>query len=322
MRRSVETALAAACIVLSVSCNRDGFIEEKTGGDDTRRPVTGTSSSTALKVFEYTPAPGQFIGDVILSGFDGSETTPEAACAYAERRLSERNYVSLGGFGGYIVVGFDHSINNDGGYNIAIEGNSMAGSSEPGIVWVMRDENGNGLPDDTWYELKGSEYGAEGTLSGYSVTYYRPENAKSPVRWTDSLGGEGEIDYIKAHSQESYYPAWIAADSYTLTGTRLAPKNYVDEETGNWVQPPYDWGYADNFSPVDRLTDDDNANADPSSNHFKISNAVTADGRAANLPYVDFVKVQTALNTKSGGLGENSTEVFSVSDFNMTKYSE
>ncbi len=322
MRRSVETALAAACIVLSVSCNRDGFIEEKTGGDDTRRPVTGTSSSTASKVFEYTPAPGQFIGDVILSGFDGSETTPEAACAYAERRLSERNYVSLGGFGGYIVVGFDHSIDNDGGYNIAIEGNSMAGSSEPGIVWVMRDENGNGLPDDTWYELKGSEYGAEGTLSGYSVTYYRPENAKSPVRWTDSLGGEGEIDYIRAHSQDSYYPAWVEADSYTLTGTRLAPKNYVDEETGNWVQPPYDWGYADNFSPVDRLTDDDNANADPSSNHFKISNAVTADGRAANLPYVDFVKVQTALNTKSGGLGENSTEVFSVSDFNMTKYSE
>lgn len=322
MRRSVETALTAACIVLSVSCNRDGFIEEKTGGDDTRRPVTETSSATASKVFEYTPAPGQFIGDVILSGFDGSETTPEAACAYAERRLSERNYVSLGGFGGYIVVGFDHSIDNDGGYNIAIEGNSMAGSSEPGIVWVMRDENGNGLPDDTWYELKGSEYGAEGTLSGYSVTYYRPENSKSPVRWTDSLGGEGEIDYIRAHSQESYYPAWIDADSYTLTGTRLAPNNYVDEETGNWVQPPYDWGYADNFSPVDRLTDDDNANADPSSNHFKISNAVTADGRAANLPYVDFVKVQTALNTKSGGLGENSTEVFSVSDFNMTKYSE
>lgn len=307
-------------MVLFLSCNRDGFIEEHTGSDDTRRPVTETSSATASKVFDYTPAPGQFIGDVILSGFDGSETTPEAACAYAERRLSERNYVSLGGFGGYIVVGFDHSIDNDGGYNIAIEGNSMAGSSEPGIVWVMRDENGNGLPDDTWYELKGSEYGAEGTLSGYYVTYYRPQNAKSPVKWTDNLGGEGEIDYIKVHSQDSYYPAWIEADSYTLTGTRLAPNNYVDEETGNLVQSPYGWGYADNFSTVDRLTDD--ANADSSSNHFKISNAVTADGRAANLPYVDFVKVQTALNTKSGGLGENSTEVFSVSDFNMTKYSE
>lgn len=309
-------------MALAVSCNRDGFIEEQTGDGGNRRPVSDTSIAAATKVFEYTPAPGQFVGDVILGGFDGSETTPEAACAYAERRMSERNFVSLGGFGGYIVVGFDHSIDNDGGYNIVIEGNSMATSSEPGIVWVMRDENGNGLPDDTWYELKGSEYGAGGTLSGYSVTYYRPESAKSPVRWTDSLGGEGEIDYIKAHFQESYYPAWIEADTYTLTGTRLAPNNYFDEETGQWVQPPYEWGYADNFSPIDRLTDDDNTGAGPSGNHFKISNAVTADGRAANLPYIDFVKVQTALNTKSGGLGENSTEVFSISDYNMTKYSE
>lgn len=50
------------------------------------------------------------------------------------------------------------------GYDFAIEGNAFDGSSEPGIVWVMQDVNGNGLPDDTWYQLKGSEYGKEETM--------------------------------------------------------------------------------------------------------------------------------------------------------------
>ena len=66
--------------------------------------------------------------------------------------------VSLGGFGGYIVVGFDHSIQASGGYggyDFSITGNQFSGSSEPGVVWVMPDENGNGEPDDgPWYELR------------------------------------------------------------------------------------------------------------------------------------------------------------------------
>lgn len=306
-------ALAAA------SCNIDGVFEESVPeGDEFRRPVKSSSKAQCTKVFEYRPAPGQFINELNLGGFDGSETTEAAAIAYAERRMKEVDYVSLGGFGGYIVVGFDHSIDNDGDYNIAILGNAFETNSEPGIVYVMRDENGNGLPDDTWYELRGSEYGKAGTLYGYSVTYFRPEGDRKPVKWRDSLGEEGEIDFIRLHNQTSYYPAWIAEDSYTLTGIRLEANTYQSED-GTWVRPPYGWGYADNFSSVDRLDGDDNYDASPAANHFRISDAVTADGRAANLPFIDFVKVQSAVNGKSGALGEYSTEVVGVSDFNMTK---
>ena len=35
--------------------------------------------------------------------------------------------------------------------------------------------------------------------------------------------------------------------------------------------------------------------------------------------YIDFVKVQTGLNTKSGWLGEVSTEVVDVIDYNLVK---
>ena len=37
-----------------------------------------------LKVLEYTPAPGQFINDLVASGFDGTQTTAEKAVAYAQ----------------------------------------------------------------------------------------------------------------------------------------------------------------------------------------------------------------------------------------------
>ena len=46
---------------------------------------------------------------------------------------------------------------------------------------------------------------------------------------------------------------------------------------------------------------------------------MTYDGQPANLQYIDFVKVQTGLNTKSGWLGEVSTEVCRVIDFNLVK---
>ena len=293
------------------------------------RPKSGASKADWNKVYEYTPAPGQFINETKTGGFDGSQTTPEAAIAYAESRMSEvdrdgnpyPNWVSLGGFGGYIVVGFDHSIDNSGDYDIGILGNSFSGSSEPGIVWVMQDENGNGLPDDTWYELAGSETGKAETIQNYAVTYYRPSGTMMPVLWIDNLGNSGEIDYLtQFHRQDYYYPLWIESDSYTLTGTCLAPRNYDASGNGSyWVNAEYDWGYVDNFSSIDRLTGDENATADANANHFKISNAIDFECQPIHLDYIDFVKVQVGVNAKSGWLGELSTEVCGFFDYNLKR---
>lgn len=276
-----------------------------------RRSTTGAVASN--RVYEFLPAPGQFVNE------DYKAATMDEACAWAEERLAQTAYVSLGGFGGYIVVGFDHSILNDGGYNIAVTGNSFDGSSEPGIVWVMQDENGDGLPNDTWYELKGSEYGKPETLSDYAVTYYRPAENDGTIPWRDNRGGSGAIEQNAFHRQ-SYYPAWVGAESYTLRGVRLESRSYDQSGNGTyWVNPAFDWGYADNFSSIDRLTDDGNAAADPTDNHFKISHAVRFDGAPADLAYIDFVKIQTAVNQQCGRIGEVSTEVFEVKDYNAIK---
>ena len=278
------------------------------------RPKSASSEAKWNKVYEYTPAPGQFINELKTGGFNASHISPEAAVAYAEDRLNNDIWVSLGGFGGYVVVGFDHSITNTRGYDFGVVGNAFDGSSEPGVVWVMQDENGNGFPDDTWYELAGSENGKFETYRDYAVTYYRPTGIGMPVQWTDNYGGSGEVDYLKQfHDQDYYYPLWIGADSYTLTGTRLEARNYDQSGNGTyWVNPHYDWGYVDNFSPSD-------FNSSDKANLFKIANAIDFEGNPVKLNHIDFVKVQCALNAKSGWLGEISTEVCGFYDCSLKK---
>lgn len=306
--------LCVLLIVAASSCNKDDVVTI-TLEDEHYRPRTAASQAEWSDVLEYTPAPGQYIGDTTTGGFTGEELTAADAAAYAEGRMRAGRFLSLGGFGGYVVVAFDHSIDNVEGYDIAIRTNCYEGSSEPGIVWVSQDENGDGRANDSWYELRGSESGNLATISDYAVTYYRPD-AGQPVEWIDSEGATGQIDYLGAfHPQPTYYPTWITADSYTLKGTRLEARNYDSAGDGSlWVQPSYGWGYADNFSAVDLLQSEDGPE-----NRFDIANAIDQKGSPVELRYIDFVKVQTALNTKSGWIGENSTEVYGVRDYTMNE---
>ncbi len=281
------------------------------------RPATAESSADATSVLEFMPAPGQNINE-----YGGIAITTHAeACDYALGRMGNGG-VSLGAFGGYIVLAFDHSIDaaTDGGYDLSIGGNAYEGGSEPAVVWVMQDENGDGLANDTWYELRGSEYEAAGTVRDYSVTYYYSEG---DIPWRDNsdpdIGTSGYIYRNAWHTQPTYYPAWVGEESYTLRGTRLAPNNAFEySETWGvdiWVLYGYRWGYADNYG--EDLVD--------GANLLKISNAVDAAGNPANLKYIDFVKVQSAIMASchtgdpNSDLGEVSTEVSSVADYRLIK---
>lgn len=276
------------------------------------RPATASSSLFCNKVYEYIPAPGQFINEPQ----ELREVDHAAAISWAEGRLAGRQYVSLGSFGGSLVVGFDHSIPAGAGtYDFYIEGNCFIGdtgnSNEAGIVWVMQDANGNGLPDDQWYELAGSEYGKGSQLRNVAVTYYRPTSPEMPTPWTSSAGERGELPYLaQFHSQPYYYPSWVTADSYTLYGSML-PANYTTV-AGNISLNPFDWGYADNWgSDTERRSIDKKRGPFTG---FKISNARQADGTPVSLRYIDFVKIQSAMLGSRGDIGEASTEVVSVSD--------
>ena len=288
-----------ALMALAVTgCNKDNDITIDLPED---RP--GVASEFA--VLEYLPAPGQFINEP-ASGFIDI-TTMEEACEYAQKRLEAGNYVSLGAWGGYIVVKASQPVRNSQSYDFAIAGNAFDTSNEPGIVWVMEDTNGNGSPDDVWYELRGSYYDQPDFEREYWVTYYRPAGVGSDIEWKDSNGDTGYVRWNTFHKHSCYYPAWIEGDSYTLYGSRLPEKVVQNPVTGVWSNEPFKWGYADNNGEDSEIKEEYGRTVQK--NLFRISDAVDVNGNPVKLKSIDFIKVQTAINGKTDVTGENSTEV-------------
>ena len=293
-----------------------------TGTEEEEQPSPDAPSAYANKVLAYRPAPGQFMNTSTTAyekGFSAEDVRRKA-----EEKLKDPYLclLSLGGFGGSIVVGFDHTVPNmNGAYDFKIYGNAsydsfgtltgaLGGSSEPGIVLVSKDVNGNGLADDEWYELKGSEYDSKHTIKDYAITYHRPASPLSSVKWTDNQGNTGYVYRNETHTKNDYYPAWIEEDEMTFYGSRLKDNAVNEPRPGmpeHWVGYCYAYGYADNHPN------------DEKGALFKIDWAVDKEGRAVKLDGIDFVKIYTAVNQYCGWMGEISTEVQAVEDLHFAK---
>lgn len=281
------------------------------------------------RVYEYRPAPGQFVNE--MPRYEVGDTY-ESILQKTEESISGTNdiIITLGGYGGYITFGFDHTvINVPGEKDFRIWGNCFyellkpekkGGSAEPGIVMVSYDENCNGIPDDKWYELAGSEYYSPATKHGYSITYHRPDPSRPVVadednslediyyiRWTDNDGTNGYMAKNIFHNQ-NYYPQWLQTDTLTFSGSLLAPNAEDISGYGTYyVLYSYPWGYVDNHP---------NEYADL--NSFDISWAVDSCGNKVNLPGIDFVRVYTGVNQYCGWLGETSTELSRAQDLHIS----
>jgi hypothetical protein len=286
------------------------------------------------RVYDFRPAPGQFVNT--MPEYEPGDTQEDMNRKVEETIAGEHHnegLISLGGYGGYVVFGFDHEVQNlPGMYDFRILGNAFyadanpkgeasreGGSCEPGIVMVSRDANGNGLPDDPWYELAGSDYHRPTTVRNYRITYTRPDEGKAPVphpverhvcdmeyvRWTTNGHGSGYLYRNDYHSQP-YFPLWIAGETLTFEGTKLAD-NAVDESGQGvyYVLYASHWGYADNQPNTDRRSG------------FSIEWAVDAGGTPVSLPGVHFVKVYTAVNQNCGWIGEASTEIGGAEDLHL-----
>lgn len=290
--------LKVRATVSSVECMAETEVECVEPEGTYFRPVKAGNRAKAATAFEYIPAPGQFVNYQEGSTF-------EDARAELQNLLNANgnSWISLGSFGGYYITGFDHSVRNvEDKSDIMINGNAFAGSSEPGAVWVMQDENGNGLPDDTWYELAGSDSKTSETERRYALTYYKPDEYSQGIRWADNRLNTGVIAINAYHTQKSYFPMFIE-NGYTLCGTCL--KSNV-EYTDIFYLRGFAWGYADNFGDGSRPN-----------NEFWIEDAIHVDGSPVNLKYIDFVKVHTAMNAAAGNLGEISCEAGAPVDINF-----
>ena len=275
------------------------------------------------RVLEYRPAPGQFIND-------GAWGTPHKAKSLVG---GLKGGISLGGYGGYVVVGFDHRIENDPnnpyGVDFTVFGNPLANSddfviwSEPGIVRVMRDDNNNGKPDDTWYELAGSDHVFPSSRHDYTIAYTNPQQpVAASVPWTDNDGQTGAVLTNEYHGQP-YYPKpdsfpSINPQSMSFTGTRI--RAAVDRSNPSYIQSyQRGFGYADNAlrgtgpvtvpdNPYTRATEGGGGDA------FDIDWAIDAAGKPVRLDGIDFIMIYTGIHADAGWLGEVSTEIRGVVD--------
>lgn len=285
-------------------------------------------SPYTASVYEYCPAPGQFVNTMpIYEPGDDTETMRQKA----EDDLVNDVMITLGAYGGYVTFAFDHTVVNvPGEKDFYIKGNSFysdipgyaeqrGGSCEPGIVMVAFDRNMNGRPDDDeWYELAGSEYGNSATIKNYGITYSRPvEHNPIPdasgtltdtlyIPWKDNRGNSGHI-YKNMYHTQSYYPEWTDADELAFSGTRLPDNGKDVSGRGSYyVLYSYPWGYADNHP---------NDSTDLCS--FDIGWAVDRQGNRVSLPGADFIRVYTGVNQYCGWIGETSTEISRAQDLHI-----
>ncbi len=296
-------------------------------------PETPKDASPYItKVLEYRPAPGQFVNTMpAYEEGDTQETMNEKVLNAIGN--NKKGLITLGGYGGYVTVGFDHTIRNAKDANdFLVLGNAFANNSEPGIIQVAYDVNQNGQPDEEeWFEIAGSAHldpkqetwyeqvkqagNIVETYLDYSITYKKPakepttnEEKENYIYWEDNKGHKGYKVMNLYHSQP-YYPQWIEEEQLVFTGTCL-PQNGISQGTEQvpyFVLPSFAYGYADNYP-------NDAAEAG-----IDIDWAVDKNGKPANLPGVDFIKIYTGVNQENGWLGENSTEVCGVTDLNLTK---
>ncbi|MDD4698377.1 MAG: fimbrillin family protein [Fermentimonas sp.] len=336
---TVNVKIVDGQLKVSMTGDIENWTDEGEIGGEVIDPNPEGATAYVTKVLDYMPAVGQFTNKLPVY-VDGDTQDDMNAKALKEINNSKKGgMITLGGFGGYVVVGFDHTIANIAGKrDFRVLGNAfyadtnpnpdapLGGSCEPGIIMVSYDANNNGVADDEWYEIEGSAHkdptkelwysmavanGNDVNLyRDYKITYYKPENEPAKedwgtyIRWEDNKGNSGYKVKNQFHNQ-CYYPLW-ADNTISFKGTCL-PQNGIDESgIGNYfVLYRFNYGYADN-----EINTKDEAAID-------IDWAVNSKGQKVHLPGVDFIKIYTGVNQESGWLGECSTEISGVEDLHV-----
>lgn len=288
-------------------------------------------SPFATTVVEFEPAPGQWVNDPLYNS---------PACALGAPSGGDPNepgiesLVSLGGFGGYIILAFDHTVMDDPanpfGLDAIVFGNALWVTGNPnrkwaecGVIEISRDTNGNGQADDPWYLIPGSHINAPGYPASFVV-----------ATWDDDL------------DDDTWPPRWPPADeewippgqtgTWTTAGFRLPPSIFdvmvLQNPLGPGVTSEGVYGYAD-LSPafalpaeadsVEFFTRPDNpfrVGLTPGcggGDAFDIAWAVDpATWQPAGLDGFDFIRITTAVDfvLAMPPLGELSTEVDAITD--------
>lgn len=178
--------------------------------------------------YAYMPAAGQFANEGYGTGGWG-----DIYDASGRLKVNTTTGVSLGYFGGSVVLKFLSSVPNDPknpyGVDFILYGNAFWANSELGCVQVAQDD-GNGAPD-TWYDLAGSYYYTSGSQTDAQITYTNPQTelasnsatSGTNVNFTTTPTGLTNDTYVAANPfhRHSFFPT---VANY-VTGTRALDRD-------------------------------------------------------------------------------------------------
>ena len=266
------------------------------------------SSPYITKIFDYNYAPGQH-ASIIPANWTGSDFI-------GQPWTGSKTFTSLGGWGGYIIAGFDHSIKNVTGKDFGVFTQPGPGS-EPAVISVMNDANNDGIPNDgDWLEIKGSEYNNPETIHNYQITYLKP-TSNGNVTWNDNQGHHGEL--VPGFSSNSWW--WSGYGTKTevvFTGEKL-PNAYQNTANiagqENWALRAglFSFGYGECYSNLDY-------NTSLRANLFDLSDCVDKNGHSVPVSNISFIKIQSGVFQIAGWLNEISTEVSGAVDLSLIDY--
>jgi hypothetical protein len=267
----------------ALSWDVSGGVYETNGEFLTFKPGTPVGNYTATVTASFSGGQVSASTSVECVAPDGP-ASPSTVSGMSNLALSAGDHhgwnTSLGGYGGYLIKKMQ--VINNSGYDFCINGNAFGNWAEPGIVWVMKDENHNGEADDTWYELTGNAESWGVISRRYAVTYHKPaiwqQNRILSSPWyEDSAGGWNS------------YGGWgqTLGAEITFAGTYIGRdwKGHFGNEFRGYV--------------------------DVLDNRFDIATAIHADGSPKEFDSIDFIRVQSAQNHHSALFGEISTEITS-----------
>lgn len=297
-------------------------------------PQACAQSEFAARVIDYRPAPGQFVQDPAFNDPAAALGPPVGG---GTGDADETKAVTLGGFGGYIVLAFDHTIADDPKHSLGLDcivfgnafwasGNANRRWGEPATVEISRDANANGLADDAWYLIPGSHLTNPAQHWQHQTWDDNPDDATYPpaYAWWVPFGEVG------------VWQTW----GFRLPGEVFENALTLDNPNGLSAEVEGIWGYAD-CSPTLRLGDLDGddlvddperlpeafytvpddpfrVGVDPGSgggDAFDIAWAIDpVTGLPAGLHGFDFLRITNATNVVLGPFGERSAEVCGVAE--------
>jgi len=294
--------------------------------------VARAESPFATHVLDYSPAPGQFVNDATFNHPQKAIGPPTGG---GTRQPNNTGVVTLGGFGGSIILGFDHPIRDDPlnpmGLDAIVFGNASFVAGDPQRRWaecatieISVDENHNGLADDRWYLIPGSHIP-------------NPANQSATMTWDDNTD---DATYPPSD------PDWIPPDEsgmWTTSAFELPSGTFAMiplPNPGGSTTVEGIWGYADHTPTLllgdtnaDNVVDDNELTPEefytrpddpftvgisPGSgggDAFDIAWAVDEEtGDFAHLSHFDFLRITTAVDSVSPIFGEISAEIDAVAE--------